>query len=91
MRLSPTERLILELLRENSRRSLTEIASIAGVSRTTAKYHVDRLVEKGIIRRFTVDVDTTGNHGISESSVRVMLDINIRRNSCKKIYELIKT
>ena len=43
MKLTPTDKIILELLRENARRSLTEIASIFGLSSPTVLHHVEKL------------------------------------------------
>ena len=50
MRLTPTDKMILQLLRENGRRSLTEIAGIIGLSRPTIRHHVDKLVREKVIR-----------------------------------------
>lgn len=89
MRLSPAKLLILELLRENSRRSLTEIADITGLSRPTVKYHIAKLVEAGVIRRFTIDVDFTDTDTLPVTCVRVMLDIQLKRNACSTVYNSI--
>ena len=87
MRLSPTDRMILELLRENSRRSLTEIAAIVGLSRPTVRHHVDKLVRGNVIRRFTVEIEPT--HGARAGGVRAMFDVRLRRNVCGKVFASI--
>lgn len=87
MRLSPTDKVILELLRENGRRSLTEIASIVGLSRPTVRHHVDKLVREKVIRRFTVDIDPIDDS--LPSGIRAMFDIRLRRNVCGKVYASI--
>ncbi|WP_376874347.1 Lrp/AsnC family transcriptional regulator [Albirhodobacter sp. R86504] len=56
--LSPTDRRLIAALRENSRASITELAQLANVSRTTAKLRLDTLVTEGRIRRFTIETDT---------------------------------
>lgn len=56
--LSPTDRRLIAALRENARASITELAQIANVSRTTVKARVDTLVSEGRIRRFTIETDT---------------------------------
>ncbi|WP_330647172.1 Lrp/AsnC family transcriptional regulator [Thioclava sp. FTW29] len=88
MRLSPTENLILELLRENSRRSLTEIADIVGLSRPTVKYHVDKLIESKVISRFTIEVDTTQVDSVT--GTRAMFDLQLKRNTCSIVYASIQ-
>ena len=87
MRLSPTDKLILELLRENGRRSLTEIASIVGLSRPTVRHHVDKLVREKVIRRFTVDIDPIDE--TMPQGLRAMFDVRLRRNVCGKVYASI--
>lgn len=87
MRLSPTDKMILELLRENGRRSLTEIAAIVGLSRPTVRHHVDKLVREKVIRRFTVDIDALDD--TMPSGLRAMFDVRLRRNVCGKVYSSI--
>ena len=87
MRLTSTDRMILELLRENGRRSLTEIAAIVGLSRPTVRHHVDKLVEAKVIRRFTVEIENLDE--TRPSGVRAMFDLRLRRNVCGKIFSSI--
>ncbi len=87
MRLSSTDKMILQLLRENGRRSLTEIAAIIGLSRPTVKHHVDKLVRENVIRRFTIEID---QHAESRpTGVRAMFEVRLKRNVCGKIYSSI--
>lgn len=55
--LTPIDRAMLAELRRNGRASITELAGALGVSRATAKVRLDRLIESGTIRRFTIDTD----------------------------------
>lgn len=55
--LSPTDRKILAVLRDNSRMSITELAAATGTSRATAKSRLDALMASGRIRRFTIETD----------------------------------
>ncbi|MGV6848238.1 MAG: Lrp/AsnC family transcriptional regulator [Marinibacterium sp.] len=55
--LNETDRRLLAVLRSNSRLPVTGLAQEAGVSRATAKARLDRLVETGQIRRFTIETD----------------------------------
>lgn len=79
--------MIIELLRENARRSLTEIASLVGISRPTVNAHIDRLLTAGIITRFTIDVRMPEE--LRPSGVRAMFDVRLRRNVCGMVYSSI--
>lgn len=87
MKLTQTDKIILELLRENGRRSLTEIAAIVGLSRPTVRHHVDKLVDQGVIRRFTIDVDTKDT--AMPKGIRAMFDVRLKRNVCGIVYSSI--
>jgi DNA-binding Lrp family transcriptional regulator len=45
---------LIELLRTNSRASVTNLADTLGVSRATVKEHIARLEERRIIRGYTI-------------------------------------
>lgn len=61
---------ILTYLQENSRESLQEIAKHCLTSVPTVKTRVDRLVELGVIKKFTIDIDSS-KLGISEAILLV--------------------
>ena len=52
-----TDRLLLELLRADARRTYSEMATRVGLSVAAVKRRVDRLRETGVITGFTVQVD----------------------------------
>lgn len=51
-----TDKKIIRLLQEDSRRSVTDLARLVSLSRPSISERVTRLVEKGIIGQFTVHV-----------------------------------
>ncbi len=51
------DRRLLDLLREDGRRSVSELAALVDVSRANAYQRVARLRESGVLRRFTIEVD----------------------------------
>jgi len=55
---------ILKLLLNDSRISISEIAGRVGISRPTVRRRVRKLVNTGIIKRFTVDVDENMLKGV---------------------------
>lgn len=87
MRLSPTDKMILQLLHENARRSLTEIAALVGLSRPTVRHHIDKLVREKVIRRFTIEVDSQDES--RPRGVRAIFELRLRRNVCGKVYASI--
>jgi Lrp/AsnC family transcriptional regulator for asnA, asnC and gidA len=48
---------ILEILRENARTPLTDIATTLGVSESTIRKRVRALEDRGVIKRYTIVVD----------------------------------
>ena len=48
---------ILELLSENARLRLTEMAAKLDLTAAAVKYRIQRLIETGIIHKFTIQID----------------------------------
>lgn len=55
---------IIDLLTENSRQSVAAIGSIIGLSRTAVNERIRKLEEKGVIRRYTIELGND-SHEIS--------------------------
>jgi DNA-binding Lrp family transcriptional regulator len=51
------DRKILSLLKENSRRSFVNIASVVSLSEPAVRRRIKNLIDRGAIRRFTVETD----------------------------------
>jgi DNA-binding Lrp family transcriptional regulator len=68
------DREILDFLRRDARTPYTEIADEIGVSEGTVRNRVDRLIDDGIIERFTVATHTGNVKAMIEVSVAV--DVN---------------
>lgn len=56
MRTTPSDRLLLSILRENARASTAQIARRLGLSRTTVQSRIERLERQGTIAGYTVRV-----------------------------------
>ncbi|MFB6179258.1 MAG: Lrp/AsnC family transcriptional regulator [Halorientalis sp.] len=67
------DRQILSILRRDARTPYTEIADRVGTSEGTVRNRVERLVEEGVIERFTV-ATSTGN---VKSMIEVSVDVNV--------------
>ncbi len=59
--LSETEQRLLALLKVDSRKNISEIASTLGISRVTAKKTLDGLIENAVIKSFTITLDDEEN------------------------------
>ena len=57
MRLDSNDLRIIELLKQDSRASVTSIAESLGLARVTTHDRMVRLKKEGIIQRYTVDID----------------------------------
>ncbi|SEA06210.1 DNA-binding transcriptional regulator, Lrp family [Haloplanus vescus] len=68
------DRRILGILRRDSRTPYTEIADQVGTSEGTVRNRVERLVDEGIIERFTVATRTGNVKAMIEVSVAVDVD-----------------
>jgi len=77
------DRKILEFLRENAQISNEKLGKKVGLSEPAARRRVANLVSRGVIRRFTIDVDeggavsalvflSTSPHASSESVVKAL-------------------
>lgn len=63
--ITQTDRRLLAALSTNARASLTELAAATRVSRATVKTRLTRLIEHGVIRRFTIETDLDDRDGVS--------------------------
>jgi DNA-binding Lrp family transcriptional regulator len=57
MKLDANDLKLIELLKQDSRASVTSIADSMGIARVTAHDRMIRLQREGIVRRYTVDID----------------------------------
>ncbi|MFB6134022.1 MAG: Lrp/AsnC family transcriptional regulator [Halanaeroarchaeum sp.] len=68
------DREIIDHLRRDARTPYTEIADAIGVSEGTVRNRVDRMVEEGVIERFTVSTRTGNVKAMIEVGVAVDVD-----------------
>ena len=60
-KLDETDRKILSALREDARVPNQKLGKLVGLSEPAARRRVAALVENGVIRRFTVDIEESGS------------------------------
>jgi len=83
MPLEETDKKILNIIVENSRLSLRQIAKQADVSVATVMNHLNRLEKEGIIKKYTTKLD----YEKIGYDVEVMIDIRISKG---KLFEVEK-
>lgn len=64
---------LLKLLRENSRRSVSDMAAQLGVSRATVQQTMERLERKGVIQSYTIKLNP--NFERQQVSAYVMISV----------------
>ena len=71
--LNETDRRILRYLIRDSRQSIASLARKLGLSESAVRRRINGLVESGVIRRFTVDVDYTK----AGNPITVLMGVNV--------------
>ena len=82
-----TDEKIMQLLREDSRKSFVAIGVQIGLSESAVRRRVKNLMESGLIRRFTIEIGTTNKtSAITFISVESRIETEI---VCSKLRELV--
>lgn len=79
--LSDVERKILSILRENSRISYKKISKRTGVSISTVHNVIKRLLDEGVIKRFSIKMDS-GKIGFD---VTVIIGVSVKQGSLRDV------
>ncbi|SFR92985.1 transcriptional regulator, AsnC family [Halomicrobium zhouii] len=78
------DREILGILRRDSRTPYTEIADRVGTSEGTVRNRVERLMDQGVIERFTIATQT----GNVKAMIEVGVDVNVDTQAvCDQVAE----
>jgi DNA-binding Lrp family transcriptional regulator len=84
--LTPTDRKLLTLLKQDGRASVTTMAQRLGVSRATVQTSLERLVNSNVIQRFTIEVDPSAG----ASLIRAVMTIEVQGNLTSSIVKTLK-
>ena len=87
LRLTETDRAILGLLQQDSWRTISEIAEAVRVSRATVKDRIDLMKERGVIKRFTIDISESQQDEPSCGSF--FFQLRLKRPVCRIVYAAI--
>jgi len=80
-KLDEVDRGIIEHLRENARTTFVDIGKALGVCDATVYNRVKRLMEMGVIKRFTIEVDETAIGPFAHGFILV----NVKSGAVKKV------
>ena len=84
--LSPSDTALIGLLRKDSRMSVSSLSAELGLSRATVKMRLDRLVETGVIERFTIETSS----GHDASLVRAIMMIQLAGGMSRAVIRAIR-
>ena len=82
------DRKLLALLRQNARRTVSEMAAILGISRTAVKERMDRLVAAGVIKQFTIRMGAAPRQ--RPRSLRAFFHLQLHRPVCPQIFRFVE-
>lgn len=85
--LDETDVVILQLLSEDARRTYNEIAAAVDLSPPAVSDRINRLKERGIIRRFTIDID----HERIGGGTNVLIILDAVPNRVAELQEALET
>ena len=83
------DRSILDILKANGRASYAEMGDRVRLSASAAKRRVDRLVEEGVIRSFTSDVDPVLEGMGTEAYVELFCRGTVSPNDLRRILSTV--
>ncbi len=84
--ISQTDTALITLLRRDGRMSVSALSAALGISRATIKARLDRLIETGVIERFTVE--TSAGH--DDSLVRAIMMIQLAGGMSRNVIRAIR-
>lgn len=88
LKLDEVDREIIEHLRENARTTFVDIGKALGVSDATVYNRVKRLMEMGVIKRFTIEVDETAMGPFAHGFILVNVKPGAVKDVSKELVEI---
>ncbi len=91
MDISGTDRRLISALKQDGRASITTLAAMINVSRATVQSRLSKLVQSGIIQRFTIELDTSAEIETMRAVMLIELEGTLARSvtaALKRIPEI---
>ena len=86
-RASELDRRLIALLGQDSRRTYSEMAAILQVSRPMVEERIDKLVRRGVITRFTIELADSAKP--EAEGLTAFFHLQLRRPVCRMVYASI--
>jgi len=77
---------MIALLRSDARRSVASLAAELGVSRATIRSRIDRLIESGVIRGFTIAVHDNATRNLVRGLMMIEVEAKASNKVVKRLY-----
>ena len=74
------------LLRSDARRPVASLAAELGVSRATVRSRIDRLIESGVIRGFTIAVHDNATRNLVRAVMMIEVEAKASNKVVKRLY-----
>ena len=87
MQLDSVHRDILQILRKDGRASVTQIAQTLGLTRITVKSRIAAMVDAGVIKRFTVELEEV----IEEDRIRAISMIELKGTKSEAVKQRLQS
>jgi len=84
--LTTTDKRLLATLKQDGRVSVTTLAATLKISRVTAQSRLDRLIQTGIIQRFTIDIDAS----VDDDGIRAIMLIELEGTLANMVTSALK-
>ena len=77
---------MIALLRSDARRPVASLAAELGVSRATIRSRIDRLIESGVIRGFTIAVHDNATRNLVRAVMMIEVEAKASSKVVKRLY-----
>jgi DNA-binding Lrp family transcriptional regulator len=77
---------MITLLRSEARRPVASLAAELGVSRATVRSRIDRLIESGVIRGFTIAVRDNATRNLVRAVMMIEVEAKASNKVVKRLY-----
>ena len=77
---------MITLLRSEARRPVASLAAELGVSRATIRSRIDRLIESGVIRGFTIAVHDNATRNLVRAVMMIEVEAKASSKVVKRLY-----
>ena len=77
---------MITLLRSDARRPVASLAAELGVSRATIRSRIDRLIESGVIRGFTIAVHDNATRNLVRGLMMIEVEAKASNKVVKRLY-----